>query len=113
MTLAVTRTRPQILGLEKPRYTIGIAAEILATHTRTLMMHEHLGLVVPNRTASNRRLYSQRDLLTLGAIRRLTRRHGLHLVGARYVITCLQLLDATRIPRPAALASVDIQHVKV
>jgi DNA-binding transcriptional MerR regulator len=105
--------RPQIVDLDKPLYTIGIAAEILTTHTRTLMMYEHLGLVVPSRTATNRRLYSQRDLLTLGAIQRLTRGHGLNLVGARYVINCLQLLDAHKIPRPAALANVDIEHVKV
>jgi DNA-binding transcriptional MerR regulator len=110
---ATTSPRPQIVGLDKPLYTIGIAAEILATHTRTLMMYEHLGLVVPSRTATNRRLYSQRDLLTLGAIQRLTRGHGLNLVGARLVINCLQLLDAHRIPRPAALANVDIEHVKV
>jgi DNA-binding transcriptional MerR regulator len=105
--------RPQNVDLDKPLYTIGIAAEILTTHTRTLMMYEHLGLVVPSRTATNRRLYSQRDLLTLGAIQRLTRGHGLNLVGARYVINCLQLLDAHKIPRPAALANVDIEHVKV
>jgi DNA-binding transcriptional MerR regulator len=77
------------------------------------MMYEHLGLVVPSRTSTNRRLYSQRDLLTLGAIQRLTRGHGLNLVGARYVINCLQLLDAHSVPRPTALANVDIERVKV
>jgi hypothetical protein len=51
--------------------------------------------------------------LTLGAIQRLTRGHGLNLVGARYVIKCIQMLDAHRIPRAAALANVDIEHVKV
>jgi hypothetical protein len=114
MALATTTsTRRQIVDLDKPLYTIGIAAEILTTHTRTLMMYEHLGLVVPSRTATNRRLYSQRDLLTLGAIQRLTRGRGLNLVGARYVIECLQLLDAHRIPRPGVLADVDIEQVKV
>jgi hypothetical protein len=49
----------------------------------------------------------------LGAIQRLRRGHGLNLVGARYVINCLQLLDAHMVPRPAALANVDIEHVKV
>jgi DNA-binding transcriptional MerR regulator len=112
MTLAVTWTRPQIVDLDKPLHHRH-RRRVLATHTRTLMMYEHLGLVVPNRTASNRRLYWQRDVLTLGAIQRLTRGRGMNLVGASYVITCPQLLDATRIPRPAALASVDIQHVKV
>jgi DNA-binding transcriptional MerR regulator len=110
---AAATSAAQLRNLDKPLYTIGIAADILSTHTRTLMMYEHLGLVIPNRTATNRRLYSQRDIITLGAIQRLTRGHGLNLVGARYVILCLQLLDAHRIPRPPELADVDIEHVKV
>jgi MerR family transcriptional regulator, heat shock protein HspR len=100
-------------NLDKPLYTIGIAADILSTHMRTLMMYEHLGLVIPNRTATNRRLYSQRDIITLGAIQRLVRGKGLNLVGARYVIQCLQLLDAHGIARPPDLADVDLENVKV
>src|SRR5580700_12209901 len=80
----------RVLNLDKPLYTIGITAEILSTHTRTLMMYEHLGLVIPSRTATNRRLYSQRDIITLGAIQQLTRNYGLNLISARYLILCLQ-----------------------
>src|SRR4029077_313711 len=108
-----TPSAGQMLNLDKPLYTIGITAEILATHTRTLMMYEHLGLVVPSRTATNRRMYSQRDIITLGAIQRLTRGYGLNLISARFVILCLQLLDANAIPRPAELADIDVTHVKV
>ena len=103
----------QMANLDKPLYTIGITAEILATHTRTLMMYEHLGLVVPSRTATNRRLYSQRDIIILGAIQRLTRGYGLNLVSARYLILCLQLLDIHGVPRPAELADIDVEHVKI
>lgn len=110
---SVRSTAPSGLDLDKPLYTIGIAAELLGTHMRTLMMYEHLGLVVPSRTRTNRRLYSQRDLLSLGAIQALTRGHGLNLTGARDVIRCLALLDANGIPRPAELADIDIEHVKV
>jgi hypothetical protein len=101
------------LDLDKPIYTISVAAEILETHPRTLMMYESLRLVVPRRTSTNRRRYSQRDVLTLQAIQRLTRRHGLNLAGARYVIQCLRLLDENRIPRPPGLADVDIEHVNL
>ena len=99
------------VGLDKPIYTISVAAEILETHPRTLMMYEHLGLVVPHRTATNRRRYSQRDILTLQAIQRLTRHHGLNLNGAKYVIQCLQLMDAHKVPRPDFLADIDVTHV--
>lgn len=101
------------VGLDKPIYTISVAAEILETHPRTLMMYEHLGLVVPHRTATNRRRYSQRDILTLQAIQRLTRHHGLNLNGARYVIQLLQLMDGNKIARPEYLADIDVTHVKL
>jgi DNA-binding transcriptional MerR regulator len=101
------------VGLDKPIYTISVAAEILETHPRTLMMYEHLGLVVPHRTATNRRRYSQRDILTLQAIQRLTRHHGLNLNGARYVIQCLQLMDANKVARPDFLSDIDVTHVKL
>jgi DNA-binding transcriptional MerR regulator len=110
---AVSPSTGHMINLDKPLYTISVAAEILATHARTLMMYEHLGLVIPGRTATNRRLYSQRDIVTLSAIQRLTRGHGLNLVGARYLILCLQLLDANGIPRPPELADIDIEHVKI
>jgi DNA-binding transcriptional MerR regulator len=103
----------QRLGLDKPIYTISVAAEILETHPRTLMMYEHLELVVPHRTDTNRRRFSQRDVLTLQAIQRLTRKHGLNLNGARYVIRLLQVLDANNLPRPQYLADLDVTHVKI
>jgi MerR family transcriptional regulator, heat shock protein HspR len=101
------------MDLDKPIYTLSIAAEILEIHPRTLMMYEGLKLVVPQRTSTNRRRYSQRDLLTLQAIQRLTRGHGLNLNGARYVIQCLQLLDANGVGRPAELRDLDIEHVRI
>ena len=101
------------LSLDKPIYTISVASEILETHPRTLMMYEHLGLVVPHRTATNRRRYSQRDILTLQAIQRLTRHHGLNLNGARYVIQCLRLLEEHSIARPEFLDDINVTHVRL
>jgi hypothetical protein len=37
----------RLLDLDKPLYTISVAAEILASHPRTLMMYEAMGLGVP------------------------------------------------------------------
>ena len=101
------------VGLDKPIYTISVAAEILATHPRTLMMYEHLELVVPQRTVTNRRRYSQRDVLTLQAIQRLTRQHGLNLNGARYVIQLLRRLSDHDIARPDYLEDIDVSHVRL
>jgi len=112
-TAEVVQIPPGRLDLDKPIYTLSIAAEILEVHPRTLMMYEALGLVVPHRTATKRRRYSQRDLLTLQAIQRLTRGHGLNLNGARYVIQCLKLLDENGIPRPQALRDINVEHVQL
>jgi len=112
-TAEVVQIPPGRLDLDKPIYTLSIAAEILEIHPRTLMMYEALSLVVPHRTATKRRRYSQRDLLTLQAIQRLTRGHGLNLNGARYVIQCLKLLDAHGIPRPEALRDINVEHVQL
>jgi DNA-binding transcriptional MerR regulator len=76
-------------------------------------MYEHLALVVPHRTPTNRRRYSQRDLITLQAIQRLTKTHGLNLQAARHVIRLLQTLDRHRIPRPDFVTDVDIAHVRI
>ena len=109
----VATSAARMIDLDKPLYTISVAAEILETHPRTLMMYESLHLVVPRRTSTNRRRYSQRNVLTLQAIQRLTRRHGLNLAGARYVLQCLRLLDEHGIPRPADLTDIDIEHVNL
>jgi MerR family transcriptional regulator/heat shock protein HspR len=109
----VASSDPAQLNLDKPIYTISVAAEILAVHPRTLIMYEHLGLVVPYRTPTNRRRYCQRDLQTLQAIHRLTRMHGLNLNAARHVIRLLQTLDAHQIPRPEFVSDIDIAHVRI
>ena len=104
---------PVTVGLDTPLYTISVASEILETHPRTLMMYEHLNLIVPYRTSTNRRRYSQRDILALQAIQRLTRHHGLNLNGARYVIQCLRLLDEHGIRRPQHLDDIDVTEVRL
>ena len=53
--------------LDRPIYTLSVASEILETHPRTLMMYEHLNMIKPKRTVTNRRRYSQRDLMKLPA----------------------------------------------
>ena len=70
-----TGTRnPQSFGdLDKPLYTISVAAEILETHPRTLMLYEDANLLEPHRTSTNRRRYSQRDIVKVQVIQNLTR----------------------------------------
>ena len=94
MATAVKREvrRDTNISLDKPIYTISVASEVLETHPRTLMMYEHLGLVVPRRTSTNRRRFSQRDIMKLQTIQKLTRHHSVNLAGVRYIIQLLKIL---------------------
>ena len=71
---------------DRPRYMISVAAELVGMHPQTLRMYEQKGLVRPQRTAGNTRLYSEADLERLRLIQRLTGELGLNLAGVEAVI---------------------------
>ena len=71
---------------ERPRYMISVAAELVGMHPQTLRMYEQKGLVQPQRTAGNTRLYSEADLERLRLIQRLTTQLGLNLAGVEAVL---------------------------
>src|SRR5258708_10833176 len=91
------------IHLDKPIYTLSVASEILETHPRTLMMYEHLNMIKPKRTVTNRRRYSQRDLMKLQAIQTLTRKHGVNLAGVRYILALMKTLQQNSLEAPAGL----------
>ncbi len=70
----------------QPRYMISVAAELVGMHPQTLRMYEARGLVNPQRTAGNTRLYSEADLERLRLIQQLTTELGLNLAGVEHVI---------------------------
>ncbi len=65
-----------------PVYAIGIAAELLGVHPRTLRIYEEKGLIRPARR-NGIRLFSERDLQRVQLIQYLTREVGLNLAGVR------------------------------
>ena len=71
---------------DRPRYMISIAAELVGMHPQTLRIYENKGLVSPNRTRGNTRLYSEADLERLCLIQRLTTELGLNLAGVEVVL---------------------------
>jgi DNA-binding transcriptional MerR regulator len=101
------------VGLDKAIYTISVASEILDTHPRTLMMYENLGLVVPKRTPTNRRRFSQRDILKLRTIQRLTRSHGVNLAGVKHILQLLAIVQASGLQQPPDLADIDLTLIRV
>jgi MerR family transcriptional regulator, heat shock protein HspR len=71
---------------DHPRYMISVAAELVGMHPQTLRIYEQKGLVRPQRTPGNTRLYSERDLERLRLIQRLTTELGLNLAGVELVL---------------------------
>jgi MerR family transcriptional regulator, heat shock protein HspR len=71
---------------ERPRYMISVAADLVGMHPQTLRIYENKGLIRPQRTAGNTRLYSEADLDRLRLIQRLTNELGLNLAGVEQVL---------------------------
>ena len=64
----------------RPLYMIGVAAQLAGMHPQTLRAYEQKGLVTPQRTRGNTRMYSQADIERLELINELTD-EGINLAG--------------------------------
>ncbi len=98
--------RPSFGDLDKPLYTISVAAEILETHPRTLMLYEDANLIEPFRTPTNRRRYSQRDIRKLQVIQHLTREKGVTLAGVRHILSLFEVMKKHKVEPPGDLREV-------
>jgi len=99
--------------LDKPIFTLSVASEILEVHPRTLMMYEHLSMISPKRTVTNRRRYSRRDVMKLQAIQTLTREHHVNLAGVRYILALLKRLHNAGVEPPEDLKNLDVTQLDV
>jgi MerR family transcriptional regulator/heat shock protein HspR len=70
----------------RPRYMISVAADLVGMHPQTLRIYESKGLIRPQRTKGNTRLYSEADLERLRLIQQLTNKVGLNLAGVEQVL---------------------------
>jgi len=71
---------------KKPVYIISIAAKLTNVHPQTLRLYERKKLVMPTRTSTNIRLYSEEDIERTLYIQELTQNFGVNLAGARRVL---------------------------
>jgi MerR family transcriptional regulator, heat shock protein HspR len=71
---------------DRPRYMISVAADLVGMHPQTLRIYEAKGLIRPQRTSGNTRLYSEADLERLRLIQQLTTELGLNLAGVEQVM---------------------------
>jgi MerR family transcriptional regulator/heat shock protein HspR len=77
-------------------FMISVAAELAEMHPQTLRMYEARGLITPQRSPKNTRLYSQQDVERLRRIQRMTADEGLNLAGVETVLELEAQLERTR-----------------
>ena len=71
---------------ERGVYMISVAAELADMHPQTLRVYEARGLIEPQRSPKNTRLYSQRDVERLRRIQQMTSEQGLNLAAVETVL---------------------------
>jgi len=77
-------------------FMISVAAELAEMHPQTLRMYEARGLITPQRSPKNTRLYSHHDVERLRRIQQMTVEHGLNLAGVETVLDLESQLERTR-----------------
>ncbi len=86
----------------QPLYAIGIASKLTATTVYTLRMYEEKGLIIPHKTDTGRRLYSDVDIQRLRCIRRHIDQEGLNIAGIKAllsVVPCWVIKPCTKADR--------------
>jgi MerR family transcriptional regulator/heat shock protein HspR len=71
---------------DEPCYVISVAARMVELHPQTLRYYERVGLIEPQRSGGNRRLYSPRDIEHVRSIIRLVDELGVNLAGVEVVL---------------------------
>ena len=92
----VTRRVEATLDAERGVFMISIAAELAHMHPQTLRIYEARGLIEPQRSPKNTRLYSQRDVERLRRIQRMTSEEGLNLAGVEAVLAMEERVEKMR-----------------
>jgi MerR family transcriptional regulator/heat shock protein HspR len=82
----LTRRIEASIDAERGVFMISVAAELAHMHPQTLRVYEARGLIRPQRSPKNTRLYSQRDVERLRRIQRMTTEEGLNLAGVEMVL---------------------------
>ena len=78
------------------KYTISIVAEIVGLHEQSLRMYERRGLIRPQRSEGNIRLFSDEDVERVRTIQRLVNDLGVNLAGAEVILHMREQMEAMR-----------------
>lgn len=89
---------------DQPLYVISVAAKMVGLHPQTLRHYESLGLVIPNRSEGNIRLYSPTDVERVRQIKRLTDELGINLAGVQVILDLRDRLERLQLEMESSQA---------
>jgi MerR family transcriptional regulator/heat shock protein HspR len=78
---------------EEPRYAISIAAHMVGVQTHTLRYYERIGIIEPQRSRGNIRLYSDRDIDLIRQAKSLMDDLGVNLAGVEVIMRMMQHMN--------------------
>ncbi|MDX1520946.1 MAG: helix-turn-helix transcriptional regulator [Anaerolineae bacterium] len=93
----------------QPMYVISVAAKMVGLHPQTLRHYEELGLVVPQRTEGNFRMYAPTDIDRLRQIVRLTDELGVNLAGVQIILDMRERLKRLQFETEARQAELEAE----
>ncbi len=82
---------------DEPVFEISVVARIVGVHQQTLRSYERMGLVAPQRTRGNTRLYSQRDIARLQQVRRLVNELGINVSGVEVILRMSRQIEELQV----------------
>jgi len=91
---------------DEPVYVISVAARLAGLPCWVLRVLDQEGIVVPVRTDSNRRLYSDADIVTLNHVRHLTEDRGVNIAGVKVILE----MERTRDENALAASETSQEH---
>ncbi|MCP4156489.1 MAG: MerR family transcriptional regulator [bacterium] len=97
----------------EPVYTIGVAAEKVGISVHSFRQYEREGLIIPHKTATGRRLYSDLEIEKMRCIKLMIREEGLNFEGIRRLmalVPCWKLRECKEKERKTCPAFTNIKR---
>lgn len=94
-------------------YVISVAAKMIGVHPQTLRHYENVGLVTPERSEGNIRLYSPADIDRLRQIIRLTDELGVNLAGVQIILDMRERLEGLQLEMEAMQAELHAEIARL
>ena len=85
-----------VIRNDEPCFTIGVVKQMVGLHDQTLRHYERIGLIRPQRSGGNIRMYSAKDLERIAQIKRWIEELGVNLAGVEVMLKMQEHMEQLR-----------------